>query len=120
MKTKYPNLFGILAALMLVVSFVLPANLVSPTSVSADPGICKWDTLREPGALSGTEVIQCNEIIGLAVGSDFNTVVAVVKDGSPYFTNLFKWSNTKGLFWTSSRWSALTRNPAWSAGRQVY
>ncbi len=60
MKTKYPNLFGILAALMLVASFVVPVSLASPSAVQADPGICKWDTLREPGALPGTEVIATN------------------------------------------------------------
>ena len=108
MKTKYPNLFGILAALMLVASFVMPVNLASPSAALADPGICKWDTLREPGSLTGTEVIARNsDIIDLAVGSDFNTLVAVVDEMAPTWVlaagpiNLFKWSNTKGLFWSS-------------------
>jgi hypothetical protein len=122
MKTKYPNLFGILAALMLVVSFVLPAGLASPTGVAADPGICKWDTLREPGDLTGTEVIaRCSDPIDMAVGSDFNTIVVIVKEvtitGSS--TNIIKWSNTKGLFWSSSKFLALARETNWTTGDQV-
>ena len=137
MKTKYPNLFGILAALMLVASFVVPTSLVSPTSVAADPGICKWDTTREPGSLTGTEVIATNsDILDLAVGSDFNTLVAVVEEGLPTYVfagagrnSLFKWSNTKGLFWTASRYFNLTLTPGWSlpavgvrngTNRQIY
>jgi len=136
MKTKYPNLFGILAVLMLVASFVVPVNLVSPSTAQADPGICKWDTLREPGSLTGTEVIGRNtDILDLAVGNDFNTVVAVVDENVPTYVlaggiggpiNLFKWSNTKGIFWSAAKWLALTRHPNWVlpiAGRfsrQVY
>jgi hypothetical protein len=115
MKTKYPNLFGILAALMLVVSFVLPASLAT-TGVAADPGICKWDTLRQPGNLSGTEVIDtCTEPIQMAVGSDFNTVYVVIKSvptvhGGVYGgLNVLKVSTTKGLFWGASPWAALNR-----------
>jgi hypothetical protein len=118
MKTKYPDLFGMLAVLMLVAGFVVPASLASPPAVQADPGICKWDTLKEPGNLPGTEVIaRGTDIIDLAVGSDSNTVVAVVDEGPTSYsagpTNLFKWSNTRGLFWTSSKWLALTRKPEW-------
>ncbi|HEX7364942.1 MAG TPA: hypothetical protein VF366_07245, partial [Dehalococcoidia bacterium] len=111
MKTKYPNLFGILAVLMLVASFVVPVNMAT-SAVSADPGICKWDTLREPGSLTGTEVISIrSDPIDMAVGSDFNTMVIVVKEitATGASTNLFKWSNTKGLFWSASKFQALTR-----------
>jgi hypothetical protein len=99
---------------------VVPVNLASPSAVQADPGICKWDTLREPGALTGTEVIARNtDGLDLAIGSDFNTVVAVVNENAPTYAiaagpiNLFKWSNTKGLFWSAAKWLALTRNPNW-------
>jgi len=128
MKTKYPNLFGILAVLMLVVSFVMPVNWAT-SAVSADPGICKWDTLREPGSLTGTEVISFgNDPISMAVGSDFNTMVVVVKEatvvnpvtGVSSNTNIFKWSNTKGLFWSTSKWYALSRKAQWATGDQVY
>ena len=102
MKTKYPNLFGILAALMLVASFVVPANLVSPSSVAADPGICKWDTLREPGNLTGVQVIATNtDPIDIAVGSDGATIVVVEKCGPPTcaaVTNILKYSSSGGMF----------------------
>jgi hypothetical protein len=118
MKIKYPDLFGIVAVLMLVASLVMPANLISPDAAQADPGICKWDTLKEPGNLPGTEVIaRGTDIIDMAVGSASNIIIAVVNEGpdsyAPGPTNLFKWSNTSGLFWTSSKWLALAREPEW-------
>ncbi len=118
MKANYPELFGILAMVMLVASLLVPASLTSPSVAQADPGVCKWDTLEEPGNPSGTEVIaRGTDIIDLAVGSDSKTVVAIVNEGPPSYeagpTNLFKWSNTRGLFWTSSKWLALTREPEW-------
>ena len=84
MKTKYPSMFGLLVALMLVVSFVLPTNLVSPSAVSADPGICKWDILWTPGSLPFKGDIQNtggfgNELIDMAVGGDSGTIVWVIK-----------------------------------------
>jgi hypothetical protein len=122
MKTKYPSMFGILAVLMLVVSFVLPTNLLSPSAAQADPGVCKWDTLREPGALTGAESIVCNDIIDMAVGSDFNTIVAIIKENAPPLitTNLVKISVFKGIFWSSTPFSALNRTSGWTAGNQVY
>ncbi|MGB8707137.1 MAG: hypothetical protein WCD72_04205, partial [Dehalococcoidia bacterium] len=124
MKKKTSITYGLLAILMLVAGLVVPSRLGSPARVEADPGVCKWDTLREPGNLPGTEVIaQGSDGIDLAVGSDGNTVVAVVKDGPPGFpetTNLFKYDDSAaGLFWDTSRWLALTRKPQWTAGDQV-
>jgi len=118
MHTRYPRIFIVLILLALVISLIVPVDLTSPTAVQADPGICKWDTLREPGNLQGTEAIARGEdIIDLAVGSDFNTVVAVVDEGPTSYahgpTNLLKYSNTKGLFWTTSKWLALAREPEW-------
>jgi len=120
MKTKYPNLFGILAALMLIVSFVLPANLISPATVAADPGICKWDTLREPNQLYGLQAIaRGTDIIDFAVASDFNTVYAIV-DTTGGVTMLYV-SSVKGLLWSGSKHTALTREPMWAAhGGRLY
>ncbi|MGB8707636.1 MAG: hypothetical protein WCD72_06805, partial [Dehalococcoidia bacterium] len=118
MKTKYPNLFGILAALMLVVSFVVPVSLTSPSAVQADPGMCKWDTLREPGALPGSEVVAVNtDPVDFAVGSDLSSIVAIVDETTPTWpfgpATLLKWSYSKGQTWTSSKYAALGRNPVW-------
>jgi hypothetical protein len=121
MKTKYPNLFGILAALMLVVSFVLPASMASPTSVAADPGICKWDTLPEPGAIFGTFVVGGynglgTEIIDYAAGNDSNSVAFIVRFDTSYAAvwgagavNVLLTSASKGLFPTLGAYTALAR-----------
>jgi hypothetical protein len=130
MKTKYPNLFGILAALMLVVSFVLPASMASPTSVAADPGICKWDTLSEPGAIFGTFVVGtynglCTEPIDIAMGNDSNTVAFIVTVPATYGSvwgpappapypgprNILVTSTSKGVFCTLGVYSSLYRTP---------
>jgi hypothetical protein len=50
MKTKYPSMFGVLAALLLVASFIIPTNLVSPSPVQAD--VCRWDTVYMPGEIA--------------------------------------------------------------------
>ena len=115
MKTKYPNLFGILAALMLVASFVVPANLVSPATVAADPGICKWDTIREPNSLIGTYAItNCSDIVDLAVASDFNTVYALVNINTAAGPRvILLQSAVKGLLWSASRQNALAREAQW-------
>jgi hypothetical protein len=126
MKTKYPNLFGILAALLLVVSFVLPTSLVSPATVAADPGICKWDNLREPNALTGLQAISFDsEIVDLAVGSDFNTMYAIVTlyntnlQGAGLGINVLFVSSVKGLLWSISKYYALQRETGWGT-RELY
>ena len=127
MKTKYPSMFGILAMLMLVASLVIPANLVSPSKVEADPGICKWDTIREPGSLPGTMALApATEPIDIAIGSDGKTVVVVYTMAQPALPtgslNLFIYSDSGGIFWTATRWTALIREPQWTPGvfRNVY
>jgi len=76
MKTKYPSMFGLLAALLLVASFVIPVNLVSPAKVQADPGICKWDILLTPGALPlASDLSLTTDLIDMAVGGDAKTVL---------------------------------------------
>jgi hypothetical protein len=82
MKTKYPSIFGLLAAVLLVASFVLPTGLVSPASVAADPGICKWDALTTPGYLPLKNDIGnglAYEIHDMVVGGDGATVLLVAQ-----------------------------------------
>jgi hypothetical protein len=82
MKTKYPRIFGLLAAVLLVASFVLPTGLVSPASVAADPGICKWDALTTPGFLPLKNDIAGSfayDIHDMAVGGDGATVLLVAQ-----------------------------------------
>src|SRR4030042_2119175 len=125
MKTKYPSMFGILAALMLVASFVVPANFASPSAVQADPGICKWDNLSEPGALYGTYVVGYQngldtEPIDIAVGSDTSTFAVIIRLGAyaaPLtFRNILLYSDTRGVFWTGTRYNALAREPGFGGG----
>ena len=84
MKTKYPSMFGVLAALLLVASFIIPTNLVSPSPVEA--GVCKWDQVEMPGSVQArfdvdwiTMFGQGVEVQKIAVGSDGATVLAAVK-----------------------------------------
>jgi len=87
LKTKYPSMFGLLVALMLVASFVVPANVAAPAPVQADPDVLRWsivdtpdsvppDTLfKEIGpALMGTG----SEVMDLEVASDGLTMYAIV------------------------------------------
>jgi len=120
MKTKYPSMFGILAMLMLVASLVIPANLASPAKVEADPGICKWDTIREPGALPGSGAITpATENLDIAIGSDGATIVVVQMTAAVTGTT-FQYSTTGGISWSGTRWNALTREPQWLTGTQTY
>jgi hypothetical protein len=127
MKTKYPKIFGLLAMLMLVASFVVPTSLVSPSAVQADPGICKWDNLAEPGAGYGLFNIYANEILDWAMGSDGTNMFAIVR--IPHATlggvnMLLKSPAYTGLFWTAGSYAALGRKAGFASGpyplRQLY
>ena len=73
-------MFGLLAAVMLVASFVVPVNLISPAPVEADPGICKWDVLMTPGYLPlKNDLSAKSEILDMAVGGDGATILLVVR-----------------------------------------
>jgi len=86
MKTKYPSMFGILAIFMLVASLVVPANLASPTPVSADAGICKWDTLEMPNSVLGKyDVYNGSEINKLVVGPNAMLAIVDTSMGAPYY-----------------------------------
>ncbi|UCH51643.1 MAG: hypothetical protein JSV54_02480 [Chloroflexota bacterium] len=120
MKTKYPSVFGILTAIMLVASFVVPMNSFVTSEVQADPGICKWDNLSEPGALYGTYVVgsyngAASDPISLAIGSDASTFAVIIRFGNypppNAYRNVILYSNTRGVFWSLSRMTALAREP---------
>jgi len=53
MKTRFPSILGVFAAILMVASFVLPVNIAAPAAVSADPGIMKWDTVSTPASIEG-------------------------------------------------------------------
>jgi len=104
---------------MLVASFVVPVNLASPSTANADPGICKWDTIAEPGALFGSYVVSTQnglgtEPIDIAFGSDSNTVAAVVRMDGTYAApstnmSLLQFSTSKGVFFGLSAYMSLIR-----------
>ena len=92
MNKRFPGIVGLLVALLLVVSFVVPANMVSPTGVKADPGILEWtivDTpdsipvyvkeVYSPGIAGGPDM--GSEIIKLLIAPDGNTMWAVIGMG---------------------------------------
>ncbi len=80
MKTKYPSMFGLLAALLLVVSFVLPTNVMAPQPVEADPGIMKWDAVIAPGGLPlKNDVKGMSDTLDMAVGGDGATILLIVR-----------------------------------------
>ena len=80
MKTKYPSMFGLLAVLMLVASFVVPANVANPAPVQADPDILRWSILNTPQSLPGLwkEVVMPSEWAKIEVASDGATIYSIV------------------------------------------
>jgi hypothetical protein len=94
MRLKFPSILGVLAAILMVASFVIPVNIAAPSAVSADPGIMKWDTVSTPNAVVGKNDIvnptalgantgQGSEILSIAVGNDGMTIAAIVRTWSP-------------------------------------
>ena len=90
MKTRFPSILGVFAAILMVASFVIPINIAAPSAVSADPGIMKWDTISTPNQMIGKNDLlnahglgantgQGSEILSMAVGNDGMTVAAVVR-----------------------------------------
>ncbi len=51
MKTRFPRILGVFAAIFMVASFVIPASIAAPAAVSADPGIMRWDTVLTPNSM---------------------------------------------------------------------
>ncbi len=99
MKTRFPSILGVFAAILMVASFVVPMNVAAPSPVSADPGVMKWDTVSTPGYVEGKNDIMNihpqdptpllgysqtgygNEIIDQAVGNDGMTVYTIARAG---------------------------------------
>jgi hypothetical protein len=122
MKTKYPRIFGLLAAVLLVASFVVPVSLMSPAPVQADPGICKWDALMTPGYLPlKNDLALGSDITDMAVGGDGATILLTATNYLPGIYNAYipcvpntgtvkgtlYWSNNGGISFTSTKGSAL-------------
>jgi len=73
MKTRFPSILGVFAAILMVASFVVPMNVAAPSPVSADPGIMKWDTVSTPGSAVGKNDIVNNHGGGTATAVNFGT-----------------------------------------------
>ena len=93
MKTKFPGVLGVFAAILMVASFVIPAHIAAPSAVSADPGIMKWDTVSTPNAVVGkNDILNLHpagpgadwgfgsEILSMAVGNDGMTNAFIVRN----------------------------------------
>jgi hypothetical protein len=111
---------------MLVASFVVPASLISPAPVEADPGICKWDSLMTPGYLplkndvaphAGGGLVMGWDTHDMAVGGDGATVLLVAQNwtavpGLPtvpttgYFNNQLYYTNNNGISFTGTKFTA--------------
>ncbi len=119
MKTKYPKLFGLLAMLMLVASFVVPTSLVNPSAVQADPGMCKWDNLAEPGSAPVLNNITPNEILDYSIASDGTNMSAIVRIPSTALGGVNVLMNSPaytGLFWSLAKYPDLAGTPGFYVG----
>ncbi len=109
MKTRFPRILGVFAAIFMVASFVIPASIAAPAAVSADPGIMRWDTVLTPNSMplkmdiDNTQMVpyyvsdgflitgpsgdtaygatpRGSEIESMAVGNDGQTIAWIVRD----------------------------------------
>ena len=132
MKTRFPRIPGVFAATLMVACLVVPMNIAAPSTVSADPGIMKWDTVATPGSYAtqndilnlhgmGANTGQGSEILDLATGNDGKTLIAIVRtfnNGATaatrfYFNRIYRSSNS-GISFSASRDTALRRNAMWA------
>ncbi|MFA5066259.1 MAG: hypothetical protein WC566_12465, partial [Dehalococcoidia bacterium] len=68
MKTRFPSILGVFAAILMVASFVVPVNIAAPSAVSADPGIMKWDTVSTPISVSGkNDILNMKDPVGITI-----------------------------------------------------
>ncbi len=134
MKTKYPRMFGLLAAVLLVASFVIPASLMNPAPVEA--GVCKWDTINLPGSLPlKNDIRGGSEILDMAVGGDGATILFVGRTAISAWEatllnlptaifvvqtnlNLIYYSNNGGISFTGSKFLNLLRD--WPGGMAAW
>ena len=90
MKTRFPSILGVFAAILMVASFVVPMNIAAPAAVTADPGIMKWDTVHTPGSGVGyndilnTHGLGANtgmgsEVLDMVAGNDGMSMAFIVR-----------------------------------------
>jgi hypothetical protein len=114
MKTKYPRFFGLLAAVLLVASFVVPVSLMNPAPVEA--GVCKWDTTMTPGYLPLKNDIGLYAPHDMVVGGDGATVLIAaryalpdllptVPAGGVVYSALF-WTNNGGISFSGTKYTS--------------
>ena len=90
MKTKYPNMFGLLAVFMLVASLVVPANMVNPAPVQADPDMLRWSILDTPQSIPPATLLKevynldgfGTEVVQIEVSSDGMHMYAIANVGA--------------------------------------
>ena len=138
MKTRISGITGAVAAILLIVSFVIPAGVATTSGVSADPGIMRWDTIITPNLLplkndiDNTNIAGLtpgpmgSEIISMAVGNDGQTIAWIVRDFEyadphypPLYGNLLYWSNTAGIAATPTRELGLRRATGFALGTSL-
>ncbi len=118
MKTKYPNMFGLLAVFMLVASLVVPANVANPAPVQADPDILRWSILNTPDGLPPQNLIKevGNMSIPLPFGiPDTGSEVAKVVVGSDGST-MYGLMNANGTLIWANILGGLIANTFWPGG----
>jgi len=119
MKAKLSSIVGLLAVVVLVVSFMVPAKMATPAAVEADPGLMEWTIVDTPDSEAVfvkalyTPMGLGAEIIKQAVGSDGNTIYALVRARvtSRNVANgiELRVSTNGGRSWTGTKHSALAR-----------
>ena len=129
MKTRFIRISRPLAAIFMVVSFVIPAGVATTSRVSADPGIMRWDAVMTPEAfpqktdvdnvhypLTPAGIPMGSEILNMAVGNDGKTIAWIVRDFQysqpaypPMYQNVIYWSNTSGITASTSKEGGLMR-----------
>jgi len=121
MKTKYSRILGLFAVMMLVVSFVVPANMVNSSPVNAvsdeDKNTMEWLMVDTPDSLAlfvkelYTPREAGSEIIQLLVGNNGATMYTLVR--APLSsTGAARWielrsSTNGGRSWSGTKWTAL-------------
>ena len=116
MKTKY-SLFGILAIITLVMSFILPGNMVTPAPAAADAGICKWLFLDMPGSVAGkgdllisnaTNAYTHSEVEKIITTANPDVLLVASKEGIAGGPIKLRALGSKGVTFSSLAWTHLS------------
>jgi len=113
MKTRFPSILGVFAAILMVASFVVPMNIAAPAAVTADPGIMKWDTVSTPGSVFGRNDIlnfhaagqmtgRGSEIQDMAVANDGVTAAFIGRGSLGVLNELLALASINGIFVTNN------------------